>query len=212
MKIWTLHPVQGWNVCFRSKSPMLPLDIQPVTQNPWGLSFFIWRFQCDRGISSGSLPTAHSPALSSTSRIANRFRYCSLKGWIWRICRELGLIPTWYHPFPFALFPLVHERSSTPWAAPAGCPDTLFEQTAWVSGSITLFNCLSRSCPRIRWAWSWSGGLREMLQAVSSAAVDECGWLHVWEQKSSPYFATGCFGSRKAVFLASLCLPFLKVK
>lgn len=99
MKIWTLHPVQRWSV-FQNRSPVVPLGIHHVPQTPPGLSFLIWMFQCNHCFPSGSSPTPHPPALSATGRIANRFRSCSLKGWIWHICKELGLVPTGYHPFP----------------------------------------------------------------------------------------------------------------
>lgn len=148
---------------------------------------------------------AHILASSSTSRIANRFRYCILKCWIRHIFKKLLLTYlSWYPSFPFPFFFWHIWGTILP---AAGCLDTLFEQIAWISSCVKLISCLSGSWPRIRSACCWSGGLREIFQAVSSPAAGEHGWLLVWQQKSSPCFVTGCFGSpRRYVYLPYVSL------
>lgn len=97
-----------------------------VPQSLPGLSFFIWMFQSNRCVSSGSPPAAHPPAA-------------------WR--DESGLFVRSLVPsFLLPLFPLVQGRVSTPWAAPAGYISCM----SLVSSSISLFSCRSLSCPRVK--------------------------------------------------------------
>lgn len=182
--------------CFRSRSPMLRAVIFYLKALVQLLCLQWYPFCCTSTCSLSYGQNCKQLQVLQPWRDESGVFVSSLASY------QLGTILYLSH-FPFGAWRELSSLSSSSWL-PA------YPVWAWIS--LALFSCWSHSCPRVRWAWSWSGGLREILQAVSSAAADECGWVCMWEQKSSLYFATGCFGSPRAVFLASLCLPFLKVK